>query len=430
MTALHIQLSHPSSHQLKMATKRYLFALDMDKAIERVVNSCTSCAASSQTPLARIEQSSCEPPDVVGISFAADVLKRSRQLILVLRESVTSYTSTMVIEDERHHTLRDALLRLCIQLRPLDGPPAVIRTDPAPGFKSPVNDQLLQLHRIVLEIGNPKNPNKNPVAEKAVQELEIELLRQDPLGGAVSAVTLAVATANLNSRIRSRGLSSREMWYQRDQFSNRQLPMSDEDLITKQHDQGLVNHPYSMKSKAPLALPRPTPSIAVGDLVYIHSDRNKSRARDRYLVTNVEGAFCNVRKFIGSQLRSTSYRIKMSECYCVPGDLSETPSPRHPDDSSGDEEDVLPQSTPPTPPEIPCAISLPADQHVPEPEENDVSQGPSTSEPVDLSSDHTEETQSLPSESANQPRRSARQRRRPARYDDCYRLLSVTGLNP
>ena len=243
LTALHIQLSHPSSHQLKMATKRYLFALDMDKAIERLVNSCTSCAALSHTPLARIEQSSCEPPDAVGISFAADVLKHSRQLILVLRESVTSYTSTMVIEDERHHTLRDALLRLCIQLRPLDGPPAVIRTDPAPGFKSLVNDQLLQLHRIVLELGNPKNPNKNPVAETAVQELEIELLRQDPLGGAVSEVTLAVATANLNSRVRSRGLSSREMWYQRDQFSNRQLPMSDEDLITKQHDQRLVNHP-------------------------------------------------------------------------------------------------------------------------------------------------------------------------------------------
>ena len=81
--------------------------------------------------------------------------------------------------------------------------------------------------------------------------------------------------------------------------------MSDEDLITKQYDQRLINHPYSMKSKAPLALPRSSPSIEVGDLVYIHSDRNKSRARDRYLVTSVDGAFCNVRKFIGSQLRST-----------------------------------------------------------------------------------------------------------------------------
>ena len=244
------------------------------------------------------------------------------------------------------------------------------------------------------------------MAEKAVQELEIELLRLDPLGGGVSEVTAAVASANLNSRIRSRGLSSREMWYPRDQFSNRQLPVSEEDLISKQHDQRLINHPYSMNSKAPLALPRPTPSIEVGGLVYIQSDRHKSRARDRYLVTTVEGTFCNVRKFIGPQLRSTSYSIKKSECYHFPGDLSETHSPQRPDDASGDEEDPLSQNTPPTPPKIPCAISLPADQHVPEQEENEFSLGPSASEPEDLPSDHPEETQSLPSESVNQPRRS------------------------
>lgn len=93
------------------------------------------------------------------------------------------------------------------------------------------------------------------MAEKAVKELEIELLHQDPLGGAVSDVILAVATANLNSCIRSRGLSSRKMWYKQGQFSNRQLPMSDKDLITEQHDQRLANHSHSMKSKVPLALP-------------------------------------------------------------------------------------------------------------------------------------------------------------------------------
>ena len=195
-----------------MVTERYPFALDMDKALECVVKSCTSCAALSQTPQACIQQSSCELPDAVGTSFATDFLKCSQQLMLVLRESITSYTSTMVIEDERHHTLRDALLRLCIQLCPLDGPHAVIQTDPTSGFKSLGNDQLLQHHRIILKLGNPKNPNKNPVAEKAVQELEIEILHRDPLGGAVSEVTLAVATVSLNSCIRSRGLSSREMW--------------------------------------------------------------------------------------------------------------------------------------------------------------------------------------------------------------------------
>ena len=36
-------------------------------------------------------------------------------------------------------------------------------------------------------------------------------------------------------------------------------------------------------------------------------------------------------------------------------------TPQRPDDSSGDEEDPNPQTTPPAPPEIPSAISLPAD---------------------------------------------------------------------
>ena len=154
--------------------------------------------------------------------------------------------------------------------------PAVIRTDPAPGFRALVNNPLLKKYRITIELGQAKNPNKNPVAERAVQELETELLRQEPLGGVVSPLTLAVATSALNSRIRSRGLSSREMWTQRDQFPNQQLPLADDHLIVLQHKQRLSNHPHSERAKAPLQQRRPTPFIDVGDLVYLHSDRNKS----------------------------------------------------------------------------------------------------------------------------------------------------------
>ena len=45
LTALHIQLSHPSCHQLKMVVKCYLFALDLDKAVSHVSDGCHSCAA-------------------------------------------------------------------------------------------------------------------------------------------------------------------------------------------------------------------------------------------------------------------------------------------------------------------------------------------------------------------------------------------------
>ena len=248
------------------------------------------------------------PPEAVGQSFAADLIKRSRQFILVLRETVTSYTSSLLVEDERHQTLRDALIQLCIQMRPMDGPPAVIRTDPTPGFRALINDKLLHHHRITLEVDRAKNPNKNPVAEKAVQEFECELLRQEPLGGAVLLLSLTqvIATAAVKSRVRSRGLSSREMWTQRDQITNAQIPLGDSNLIATQHELRLTNHPCSERSKAPLAQKRLTPMIEVGDLVYLHSDRNKSRARDRYLVVSIDAPFCNIRKFVGSQLRSSS----------------------------------------------------------------------------------------------------------------------------
>ena len=82
LTALHIQLSHPSCHQLKMVVKRYLFALDLDKAVSRVSDGCHSCAAIRSSPTARIEQSTSSPPDAIGQSFAADVMKRSRQAYL------------------------------------------------------------------------------------------------------------------------------------------------------------------------------------------------------------------------------------------------------------------------------------------------------------------------------------------------------------
>ena len=141
LTALPIQLSHPFSNQLKAVTKRYMYALDINKAIDQVTKACHQCAALRKTPKVREERSTSLPPDAVGVSFAADVIKPSRQLVLVLRECVTSFTATTLLEDERHHIQRDAIIRLCAQLRPLDGPSAVVSTDLAPGFKALAEDQ-------------------------------------------------------------------------------------------------------------------------------------------------------------------------------------------------------------------------------------------------------------------------------------------------
>ncbi|KAK6191008.1 hypothetical protein SNE40_002758 [Patella caerulea] len=143
---------------------RHFFALDVDKVISSL--SCHQCASVKQLPHAVKEQPSTDPPDAVCVSYACDVMKRKGLLIFLLR--VTAFTVSCFIDSERAESLRKALLRLCIELRPLHGPPPVFRTDAAPGFKALVNGKLLHRYNVCIALGNGKNPNKHPVAEKHI----------------------------------------------------------------------------------------------------------------------------------------------------------------------------------------------------------------------------------------------------------------------
>ena len=369
LTALHIKLNHPSRHQLQMVFQRQFFALDMTDAISRVTSACHTCASLKSFPSTLVSQSSDDPPVVIGISFAADVIKRHRQFILILRECSTSLTASCLIPDEKHDTLRDALTKLIVGLHPLDGPRAVIRVDLAPGFSSLSNNDSLGHLIVSIDVGRIKNKNHNPVAEKAVRELEEELLRQQPGGGPVGEVGLALATARLNSRLRFSGLSSLELWTQRNQFTHEQLPLSDYQLILDRHEHRSTNHAYSEKSKNPRGLIANTPPLQVGDIVYLFSDKDKSRARDRYVVVSIDTPWCFVKKFRGSQLRATSYKVKLSECYSVPSSVIVSSPPSHPPLPDMNDEPpvtpavfpapVHPMLAPPAPPEL---ITIPSDE--------------------------------------------------------------------
>ena len=275
------------------------------------------------------------------------------------------YNTSLLIDNKCYNTLRDAFIILCIQMHPLDGPSAIVRTHAAHGFKALEGDATLQSHSITLKLGQVKNNNKNPVAEKAVQELKQELLWQDPQGGPVSHLALSLTIATLNSCICMCGLSAREMWTQRDQFSNSQIPLSNQELITQQHQLHRQNHSQSEKSKAPIAKQGVSRSICVGDLVYLHSDRSKSCARDRYLFISVNGSWFDLRTFVCSQLCNTSYKVNASECYKVPADSSPflqcTPQTSRfdPSNDEDEEDENIHLKLPPKPPEIPTTISMP-----------------------------------------------------------------------
>ena len=178
--------------------------------------------------------------------------------------------------------------RLVLSLHPLDGPKAVIRVDPAPAFILLSANDALKHIGISFEVGRVKNKNKNPVAERAALELEEEILRLELPGGPVTEVVLTTATARLNSRIRS--LSSRELWTQRNQFTNEQIPLSDLNLIL-------------------LVCPSKKITCPTGTL-FLRSTANGASLRS-LLVPNYE---------------PQSYKVTKAECYLGPAAL---PPRRH-----------------------------------------------------------------------------------------------------
>ena len=198
------------------------------------------------------------------------------------------------------------------------------------------------------------------MAERAVQELGDEILHQDPSDSIITTLSLATATARLNERICYGGFSAQELWTQRNQFMNEQIPVSDRDVILQQHHKHLANHPASERFKLPSGKQLTSCSVDVGDLVYLYCDRNKSKARDCYLVISVEGDCCNIHKLSGAQLHCNSYHVKHTECYKVLSDLPNSTIFRYVSDSS-DEDDPQqsPANAPLELPVIPTEIATP-----------------------------------------------------------------------
>ena len=282
LTAIHLRFNHPSSHQLRQLVTRYFFALDLDRSVSSVTSSCHHCSSLKRFPTFLHSQTSVTPPDRIGTSFAVDVMRRYKEYVLVLRETISSYTLTSILPSESRESLREALLVLCAEVSSCDT--ILIRADGAPGFTSMVNDPILQKSSISLEIGRIKNKNKNPVAERAVEELGLEILHICPEGGPISRFNLALATANMNRRIRHSGLSSFEIWTQRDQITGDQLPINDRQIILSQQFGRVQNHSSSARAKAHGKAGAPTPQLRVGDLIYLYSDADKTKTRDKYMI--------------------------------------------------------------------------------------------------------------------------------------------------
>ena len=130
-----------------------------------------------------------------------------------------------------------------------------------------------------------------------------------------------------------------------------------------------------MKSKAPSGKRPQNIDISIGDLVYVHGDRNKHKGR----VTSKEGQWLHIKKFTGSQLRSNAYRVKQSECYQVPMIVADHFSSVERNTDGEEEVQIQSEINTSTAPVIPSLPVIPAEIATPPP----IEEVEDTTTPVD-----------------------------------------------
>ena len=111
------------------------------------------------------------------------------------------------------------------------------------------------------------NVNKNPVAENAIKEFHKERLKLNPSGGRINEMERCIITKNMNSRVRERGLTAKEMAFNRDQITNEVKPANDMALSFDQLKMRTHRHPQ-VEHQAHV-------DFCVGDDVFLKADKSK-----------------------------------------------------------------------------------------------------------------------------------------------------------
>ena len=213
-----------------------------------------------------------------------------------------------------------------------------VQVDCAPGLQtlaaeSKLDGTILKKLGILVDLGRTLNVNKNPVAENAIKEFHKERLKLNAAGGRISEIERSIITKNMNSRIRERGLTSKEMALNRDQCSNKVKPSDDNALASEQFKKRIDRHPEIEEVSL---------QCRIGDNVFLKSDKSKLRGRELYKVVRLfqkNGEKWAVILKCDQKFMSKEYEVKLSEIFLA------IPNRHHGDlnndfKSDDDEEDI------------------------------------------------------------------------------------------
>ncbi len=395
IVALHLMFHHASKSQLRKLFDRHFYSVGSSSTISDVVNDCSTCNSLKKLPKEMFEQSSTITLSP-GKCFSADVMRRAGQKVLVVRDMLTSFTSAAFTKDETAPELRNALIITCL---PLQFQSSVIRVDCAPALRTLCSDSSLLALGIEVNLGDEKNPNKNPVADKAIEELELELLKLTKSSSPVSAACLTQAVCNLNGRIRHNNLSAKEMFFGRDQMDGSRLNFSDEVLSSQQHAHRMSNHLPSARCKARGGPPAKVNGLSLGSLVFIKHEGNKFNPRQSYVIVALKQDSAVLQKMSDGKFSSRQYTVPIARLFpCVIQQTEETKKEAtRPTLSSSDDDDFVYFRSDPT------AVALNSSPSA-DPESSQESESPN--------SDYDD------AQTAPIPRGSSRTRRLPDRYGD------------
>ena len=319
VSALHIQLDHPSRNQLSDLLDRYFYTPGGRAIVEDISENCVQCAAMKTLPKVLLKDTT-EIPAGMATDFAADVIERANQKILVVKENLSSFTRACLIPDQTATTLRNALLSLILEIIPESG--ANVRVDSAPAFQSlstecQQNDSLLNKYKIKITLGRTFNKNKNPTAEICNKELQKEVLKLTGSSGKITELQLIMVLRNMNNRIRYNGHTSKEIIYRRDILNNKPIPINDDKLRMNMENNRSLSSQASQQSKSKTHQPTPTQSFNIGDLVFIRDGKSKNSPRDTYIIEDIQDKFYIIRKF-NTKLRQRVYKALADEIIKIP----------------------------------------------------------------------------------------------------------------
>ena len=294
---------HPSKTQQKSLFQRQFYAIGLEKHLELLYRNCYKCSVIQKLPKEIIPNETKTVVDGPQTHFHADVIKRSQQNILTIRDHFSSFQDAILVNSEKACDLKDGLIFMTSTIR---RPGQIfISVDNSPGFKSLMSNEdedLLKL-KITIVKTDEINKNANAVIDKGCQELEDEIKRLEPEGNKLSISTLKLAVVNLNSKLRRRGqISSFEINSARDQNTGINLNLDDKLLRNNQ-----------LLKRGEKVVENLDKSIEVGDTVRITNKNDKHKASEMFLVTSKDEEKVGVQKLL-HPLRNSPVKL-MSKVY-------------------------------------------------------------------------------------------------------------------